>query len=117
MEISGSMKDSLLSLIHISRYAGRTAESLQGADLAAELETAQAARMDICALRAENRYDEVLPGVSVTYELVSDALKENIILADAAALGRAAIRMPGDYSYEVTPEQELLVQDLSLIHI
>ena len=95
----------------LGKYAGRTEESLKAADLAAELESAQERRSDIAALKAENTYAEILPGVSVRYTLHGMRVKEDIILAEAGALKRAAIRLPKEYEYDVTVKGELLAQD------
>ncbi len=73
------------------KFVGRTVESLKAADLTAEIETAQEQRGDIAQLKSENTYENVLPGVSVRYTLASDRVKEDIILANAEALSRAAI--------------------------
>ena len=53
----------------------------------------------------------MLPGVSVRYSVSGETLKEDIILASADALSRAAIRLPKDYDYEVTEQSELRVKD------
>lgn len=95
----------------MSKFAGRTIESLQNADLAAELETEQERRADIAALKAETAYENVLPGVSVRYELNGSALKEDIILANKDALAQAAIRLPATYDYTVTEKNALIVMD------
>lgn len=93
------------------KFVGRTLESLQMADLEAELETEQEKRADIANLRAQNRYDEVLPGVSVRYTLNGESVKEDIILANAQALAHASLRLPADFAYEVTEAQQLRVLD------
>ena len=94
------------------KFVGRTVESLKAADLAAEIETAQEQRGDIAQLKAENIYESVLPGVSVRYTLASNRVKEDIILANAEALSRTAIRLPKAFDYEVTDAAELLVKDV-----
>ena len=95
----------------LPRYVGRTTESLAAADLSMEIETAQERRADIATLKAENTYADILPGVTVRYTLSGDHLKEDIILASADALDSIAIRLPGDYRYEVTEQNALLVMD------
>ena len=93
------------------KFVGRTVESLRSADLAAEIETAQEQRGDVVQLKAENTYESVLPGVSVRYTVMSDRVKEDIILGNAEALPRAAIRLPKAFDYEVTDAMQLLVKD------
>ena len=93
------------------KFVGRTVESLKAADLTAEIETAQEQRGDIAQLKSENTYENVLPGVSVRYTLASDRVKEDIILANAEALSRAAIRLPKTFDYEATDSAQLLVKD------
>ena len=93
------------------KFVGRTVESLKAADLTAEIETAQEQRGDIAQLKSENTYENVLPGVSVRYTLASDRVKEDIILANAEALSRAAIRLPKAFDYEATDSAQLLVKD------
>ncbi len=95
----------------LPRFAGRTLESLEAADLSAELENAQERRAALPCLRAENTYEGVLPGVSVRYTVNGEALKEDIILENAEALHLAALRLPQEYDYEVTARRELLVKD------
>ena len=92
------------------KFVGRTASSLASADLS-ELETAQERRADIATLKSEARYDELLPGVSTRYTLNGVRLKEDIILANRAALSAAAIRLPDDYDYAVSETQELRILD------
>lgn len=94
------------------KFVGRTVESLRSADLAAEIETAQEQRGDVDRLKAENIYEEVLPGVSVRYTVMSDRVKEDIILSNAEALSRAAIRLPKAFEYEMTDAAQLLVKDV-----
>ncbi len=94
------------------KFVGRTVESLRSADLAAEIETAQEQRGDVAQLKAENTYESVLPGVSVRYTVMSDRVKEDIILENAEALSRAAIRLPKAFDYEVTDAMQLLVKDV-----
>lgn len=95
----------------LPKYVGRTIESLQAADLEHELETEQERRGSIARLKAENTYDNVLPGVSVRYTLSSEKVKEDIILADAAAHKHAKLRLPKDFDYEVTDSKQLLIID------
>ena len=95
----------------LPKFVGRTLESLETADLPAELENAQERRAALPRLNAENTYEGVLPGVSVRYSVNGETLKEDIILASADALSRAAIRLPKDYDYEVTEQSELRVKD------
>lgn len=95
----------------LPKFAGRTAESLENEDLAVEIETEQERRADIVALKAETAYENVLPGVSVRYELNGSALKEDIILANREALAHTAIRLPAEYDYAVTGKNELIVLD------
>ena len=95
----------------LPKFVGRTLESLEAADLSDELENAQERRAALPRLNAENTYDGVLPGVSVRYSVNGETLKEDIILASADALSRAAIRLPKDYDYEVTEQSELRVKD------
>lgn len=95
----------------LPKFVGRTLESLEAADLSAELENAQERRAALPRLNAENTYEGVLPGVSVRYSVSGETLKEDIILASAEALSRAAIRLPKDYDYEVTEQSELRVKD------
>ena len=95
----------------LPQYVGRTLESLQAANLAAELESQQDRRAEIVNLSAENRYDNILPGVSVRYALSGEALKEDIILSNADALSRAALRLPDEYNYTLTSAQEVQVLD------
>ena len=95
----------------LPKFVGRTLESLEAADLSAELENAQERRAALPRLNAENTYEGVLPGVSVRYSVNGETLKEDIILASAEALSRAAIRLPKDYDYEVTEQSELRVKD------
>ena len=95
----------------IPKFVGRTLESLEAADLSVELENAQERRAALPRLNAENTYEGVLPGVSVRYSVSGETLKEDIILASAEALSRAAIRLPKDYDYEVTEQSELRVKD------
>ena len=94
------------------KFVGRTVESLRNADLTAEIETAQEQRGDIAQLKAENTYESVLPGVSVRYTVMSNRVKEDIILANAEALSRTVIRLPKAFDYEVTDAAELLVKDV-----
>ena len=110
----GQMKqDRLVKMAQrMPKFAGRTAESLQREDLAAEIETEQERRADIVALKSETAYENVLPGVSVRYELNGSSLKEDIILADKAALAFTAIRLPAAYAYAVSEKNELLVLDM-----
>ena len=93
------------------KYVGRTAESLRAADLSAEIETEQERRGDIAQLKAENLYENVLPGLSVRYTVTSDRLKEDLILANAAALESAVLRLPKGFDYEVAPDQSLQILD------
>ena len=95
----------------LPKYVGRTVESLQAADLETEMESEQERRGDIAKLRAENSYANVLPGVSVRYTLGSEKVKEDIILADAAALKHAKLRLPKGFDYEVTEGKQLLIKD------
>ena len=95
----------------LPKYVGRTVESLQAADLEHELETEQERRGSIARLQAENTYENVLPGVSVRYTLNSEKVKEDIILADVAALKHAKLRLPKDFDYEVTESKQLLILD------
>ena len=95
----------------LPRFAGRTLESLEAADLSAELESPQERRAALPCLRAENTYEGALPGVSVRYTVNGEALKEDIILENAEALHLAALRLPQEYDYEVTARRELLVKD------
>ncbi len=95
----------------LPKFVGRTLESLEAADLSAELENAQERRAALPRLNAENTYEGVLPGVSVRYSVSGETLKEDIILASADALSRAAIRLPKDYDYEATEQSELRVKD------
>ena len=95
----------------MAKFAGRTPDSLRNADLSAELETEQERRGDIARLKAENIYEEVLPGVSVRYTMNSEAVKEDIILANAQALDNASLRLPKDFDYAVTEGQQLKVLD------
>ena len=93
------------------KFVGRTVSSLRNEDLAAAIETEQERRADIAALKAETAYENVLPGVSVRYELNGGSLKEDIILANRDALAHAAIRLPAEYDYEVSDANELCVLD------
>lgn len=95
----------------LPKYVGRTLESLESANLADELESAQERRAALPRLNAENLYEDVLPGVSVRYSVNGETLKEDIILASAEALSHAAIRLPKDFHYEVTEQAELLVKE------
>ena len=95
----------------MAKFVGRTIDSLKNADLSAEIETEQERRGDIARLKAENTYEEVLPGVSVRYTLRSKTVKEDIILANAEALSRTAIRLPKQYDYAVDEGKKLLVKD------
>ena len=92
-------------------YAGRTVGSLKAADLSAEIETEQDRRTDIAKLYSANTYHNVLPGVSVRYTLNGEKMKEDIMLAEAGAKDRVALRLPRQYAYHVTDDQELLVLD------
>ena len=109
----GQMKQERLVKMaqQMPKFAGRTIESLQNEDLAVEIETEQERRADIVALKAETAYENVLPGVSVRYELNGSALKEDIILANKEALAHAAIRLPAEYDYAVSGKNELIVLD------
>ena len=95
----------------MAKFVGRTIDSLKNADLSAEIETEQERRGDIARLKAENTYEEVLPGVSVRYTLRSETVKEDIILANAEALSRTAVRLPKQYDYAVDEGKKLLVKD------
>ena len=93
------------------KFVGRTIESLQAADLSAEIETEQARRGEIVTLKSEAAYENVLPGVSVRYTMQSESVKEDIILENASALALAAIRLPKDFEYQVTEARKLQVLD------
>ncbi len=95
----------------MAKFVGRTLDSLKNADLSSEIETEQERRGDIAKLKAANTYEEVLPGVSVRYTLSSETVKEDIILAKAEALSRAAIRLPRQFDYAVDESKKLLVKD------
>lgn len=95
----------------MGKYAGRTIESLQTADLEHEIDSAQDRRATIAKLRAENTYENVRPGISVRYSLNGETMKEDIILSSAAALEYAALKLPKAYRYEVTEDNQLFVFD------
>lgn len=95
----------------MGKYAGRTIESLQTADLEHEIDSAQDRRATIAKLRAENTYENVRPGISVRYSLNGETMKEDIILSSAAALEYAALKLPKTYRYEVTEDNQLFVFD------
>ena len=95
----------------LPKYTGLTLSSLEKMDLVSEMENAQEQRSGIPMLRAENTYEQVLPGVTVRYTLSGNCVKEDIILDDAEALRNAAIRLPKRYRYQVTDAQELVVYD------
>lgn len=95
----------------LPKFVGRTVESLQNDDLSAEVESEQERRADIVTLKAETAYENVLPGVSVRYQLNGSALKEDIIMANKEALAHTAIRLPGDYDYTISSKNELFVLD------
>ena len=92
------------------KFVGLTRASLLAKDLSAELESPQQRRGDLVRLRSENAYDEILPGVSVRYTLNGQSLKEDIIVASPDALARTALRLPKDFTYELTEYGSLLVK-------
>ena len=93
-------------------YGSTTAGAVKAFQHARNLPaTGEADRVTLPRLNAENTYEGVLPGVSVRYSVNGETLKEDIILASAEALSRAAIRLPKDYDYEVTEQSELRVKD------
>ncbi|MBE5766987.1 MAG: RHS repeat protein, partial [Clostridiales bacterium] len=93
------------------KFVGRTLESLRNSDLSAEIETEQERRGDIAQLKAENTYENILPGISVRYTLGSNTVKEDIILAEPSALQHVKLRLPKSFDYEVTAEKQLLIKD------
>lgn len=95
----------------LPKYVGRTVESLKTADLEHEIESAQDRRASIAKLRAENTYNNVRPGINVRYSLNGEAMKEDIIIANAEALDSAALRLPKSYNYRVAEDKRLLVLD------
>ena len=92
-------------------FVGRTRGSLEAADLSV-LETEAEKRGDLTAtMDSAATYANVLPGLSVRYTLHGQALKEDLILANAAALSHAALRLPDTYSYVVMGDNSVSVRD------
>ena len=56
-------------------------------------------------------YENVLPGLSVRYTLHGQTLKEDLILANAAARSHAALRLPDTYDYEAMDDGSVSVRD------
>ena len=96
---------------HLSKYVGRTIDSLQTADLEHEIESAQDRRTSIAKLCAENTYANVRPGITVRYSLNGETMKEDIILSNAETLTSAALRLPKNYRYELSENNRLHVID------
>ena len=92
-------------------FVGRTRASLEQADLSI-LETEAEKRGDLTAtMDSEATYANVLPGLSVRYTLHGQSLKEDLILANAAALTHAALRLPDTYDYVVAEDNGVSVRD------
>ena len=97
-----------------AKFVGRTRSSLQAMDeteLEREVMTAQERRADLTNKQARAEYEDVLPGVSVVYHLEGAKVKEDIVLADAGAVERAALILPDEYDYTVNDDQSVSVQD------
>ncbi|HIV31669.1 MAG TPA: hypothetical protein IAB20_12275, partial [Candidatus Pullichristensenella excrementipullorum] len=92
-------------------FVGRTRASLEKADLSV-LETEAEKRADLTAtMDSDAIYENVLPGLSVRYTLHGQTLKEDLILANAAALPHAALRLPDTYDYEAMDDGSVSVRD------
>ena len=92
-------------------FVGRTRASLEKADLSI-LETEAEKRADLTAtMDSDATYENVLPGLSVRYTLHGQTLKEDLILANAAALPHAALRLPDTYDYEAMDDGSVSVRD------
>ncbi|HIQ84145.1 MAG TPA: DNRLRE domain-containing protein, partial [Candidatus Pullichristensenella stercorigallinarum] len=92
-------------------FVGRTRASLEAADLSV-LETEAEKRGDLTEkMDSDATYANVLPGLSVRYTLHGQSLKEDLILANAAALSYAALRLPDTYNYAVQENNSVSVRD------
>ena len=92
-------------------FVGRTRASLEKADLTI-LETEAEKRADLTAtMDSDAIYENVLPGLSVRYTLHGQTLKEDLILANAAAQSHAALRLPDTYDYEAMDDGSVSVRD------
>ena len=92
-------------------FVGRTRASLEAADLSV-LETEAEKRSDLTEkMDSDATYANVLPGLSVRYTLHGQLLKEDLILANAAALSYAALRLPDTYNYAVQENNSVSVRD------
>ena len=92
-------------------FVGRTRASLEKADLTI-LETEAEKRADLTAtMDSDAIYENVLPGLSVRYTLHGQTLKEDLILANAAARSHAALRLPDTYDYEAMDDGSVSVRD------
>lgn len=75
-------------------------------------ETEEEKRTNPDELRSRVTYHELLPGVSVQYELDGSSLKENIILADKGALDRAVLEFTSDtLNFELAKDGSLYAID------
>ncbi|MDL2205369.1 hypothetical protein LJC33_00475 [Eubacteriales bacterium OttesenSCG-928-N13] len=86
-------------------------ESATLEELEAKYQSAQEWRSQPAKNRAETRYDGLMPGVSVRYELEGGHLKEDIILENREAVQYAVLKLPKKYSYKLKADQRVLVQD------
>ncbi|MEG1515746.1 MAG: DUF6531 domain-containing protein, partial [Clostridia bacterium] len=94
----------------LEKLAERLGKQIAQLNATERQEDAQEKRLDYVGKTAEARYDEILPGVSVRYTLIGDKLKEDIILANKAALKNAVLILKGNMNCVLNEDQTITVQ-------